>query len=239
MQHAGRMLIDLRPVGAAALTLATVSGLYLLGWLAVRVRPRRNPNVPHTPQGRFLSLELRDGLVLVWLCYDVVIHCFSIMGFLVSIAPCLPDKSPHMPVETPPGKTPIQIWLIWHSIRLQDGHWRFVPTFARWSEVVIVVLSLWSVAMCTKMTTERHQWLIALSVMELYLVFSGFARFKPQSLAGLSSEDKAAAFWRWQAFFLFNSLWVLIPSGIIWRSVRAMRERAQGIRLHDEARVSA
>ncbi|XP_027704095.1 emopamil-binding protein-like [Vombatus ursinus] len=148
-----------------------------------------------------------DRWVLVWLCYDALVH-FTLEGPFVylSLVGSVADSDGI-------------IASLWKEYGKADARWLHSdPTIVSLEMLTAVLDGLLALLLIYAILKEkyyRHFIQITLCVCELY---GGWMTFCPDWLIGSPNLNTSNWLYLWVYLVFFNGVWVLIPGLLLWQS---------------------
>ncbi|XP_028646313.1 emopamil-binding protein-like [Erpetoichthys calabaricus] len=148
-----------------------------------------------------------DRWVLLWLCYDAIVHItlegpFVYLSLVSTVA-----TSDNLLAE------------LWKEYGKADKRWLYSdPTIVSIELLTVIFVGLLAVILIysiIKDTFYRHFLQIALCVCELY---GGWMTFCPEWLMGSPSLDTSNWLYFWIYLVFFNGLWIVIPVLLLLQS---------------------
>ncbi|XP_039600829.1 emopamil-binding protein-like [Polypterus senegalus] len=148
-----------------------------------------------------------DRWVLVWLCYDAIVH-FTLEGPFV-----------YMSLVGTVATSDNMLAELWKEYGKADKRWLYSdPTIVSIELLTVIFVGLLAVILIysiLKNTFYRHFLQIALCVCELY---GGWMTFCPEWLMGSPSLDTSNWLYFWIYLVFFNGLWIIIPVVLLLQS---------------------
>ncbi|XP_036603782.1 emopamil-binding protein-like [Trichosurus vulpecula] len=157
-----------------------------------------------------------DRWVLVWLCYDALVH-FTLEGPFVylSLVGSVADSDGI-------------IASLWKEYGKADARWLHSdPTIVSLEMLTVVLDGLLALLLIYAILKEkyyRHFIQITLCVCELY---GGWMTFCPDWLIGSPNLNTSNWLYLWVYLVFFNGVWVLIPGLLLWQSWIGLKKMHQ------------
>ncbi|KAM4602219.1 emopamil-binding protein-like [Polymixia lowei] len=154
-----------------------------------------------------------DRWVLVWLCYDAIVHItlegpFVFMSLTGTVA-----TSDGLLAE------------LWKEYGKADRRWLYSDPSIVSLELLTVLLVGFLVLLLIYAVIRdqhyRHFIQIAVCVCELY---GGWMTFGPEWLTGCPNLNTSTWLYLWIYLAFFNSIWVLVPLLLLWQSWVALKQ---------------